>query len=106
MSDILPFKPRVESQQGPADEPHIAGPAKCVACGYRFIVVTPVKRVQNLECPACTLEKAALVHMASWAGAVFHCSCGNDLMQVMQKGSICVNCGLHWPFKILEDAFK
>ena len=75
----------------------ITGPAKCMACGYEYVAVSPVG-VAVMECPECHC------HRATWKGLavpsndkkVWVCNCGNDLFMIVDDGGImCAVCGLY-----------
>lgn len=47
-----------------AYDPHLAGPAKCLACSHEWMVVTPVgpDYAFDLPCPKCDLSRGQLMY--------------------------------------------
>lgn len=79
-----------------ARDPHLSGPAVCLACQHKWVAVAPVGAVW-LECPACSLERGRYVGQVSRDGDHWHCNCGNDLFRATQAGMYCPNCG-EWQY--------
>ena len=75
-------------------DPHLAGEAQCMGCGYRWAAVGPVG-LYALECPRCGMEKGA------WTTAVlpqegepsWTCHCGCHFMVLLPDRIMCAHCG-------------
>lgn len=72
--------------------PHLQGKARCLACKHEWHAVTPIGVVW-LECPSCTLERGRFVAQAEIHAPHWHCNCGNDLFQIIERIIYCPNCG-------------
>lgn len=74
------------------DEPHIEGPTKCMACGYKGHSVAPVG-VSLMECPECETEKLVFELMTGPIGGDrWVCNCGCDLFYILPTGLQCTQC--------------
>jgi hypothetical protein len=51
---ILPF---------PSPDPHIQGPAACVACRHQWQAVCPLGVIVDLECPRCHAPQGVITHL-------------------------------------------
>lgn len=83
-----------------AREPHIQGPALCLACKHTWQAVVHAKADMGaLECPACGAERGTFAtHIsAPEAGPVWTCACGTYLFVITPKGVHCPSCG-SWQF--------
>lgn len=83
-----------------AREPHIQGPARCLACQHEWRLVAPVGTdFCAIECPACGAERGVLcshIHNAD-AGPTWTCACGCYLFVITPQGVHCPSCG-SWQF--------
>jgi len=75
------------------NSPHVAGEAKCMDCGHRWVAVAPTA-IELLECPSCELVRGRFIHpyerheVEHWT-----CGCGCDLFHVTPSGLYCPGCG-------------
>ena len=81
-----------------ARNPHLTGPAKCLACRHGWVAVAPTGTIW-LECPSCTLERGRFVAQVQRDGPHWHCNCGNDLFQITEECTYCPNCGAEQEIK-------
>lgn len=74
--------------------PHLAGRARCIACGHMWAAVAPVGTWQ-LECPTCkTLRGVWFAPCIGSEGEPFWaCHCGCDVFVLTQRSLICTACG-------------
>jgi Zn finger protein HypA/HybF involved in hydrogenase expression len=84
MADILSFK---------ENTPHSEGKARCLLCGYEFVLVAPIEGIW-FECPKCKVEKAVFKFpMEVTETKHWQCNCGNFLFYVTPEYIYCPNCG-------------
>lgn len=74
--------------------PHLAGKAKCTACGHGWAAVAPVG-TDRLECPNCkTLRGVWLAFCTGREGIAFRvCQCGCDVFVLSVEELVCTACG-------------
>lgn len=79
---------------------HLAGTAKCLACGTEWQAVAPVGTT-HLECPKCR-TKMGVVKYPFGAGdgeAEWQCNCGCNVFRIVAdehhkfKAVMCLRCG-------------
>ena len=81
---VVPFKKSAD--------PHLAGEAKCLACGNKWVAVAPVGTCA-LECPACgTWKGAFMAFCRPDNGDIWVCKCGSDLFYFTRSGGFCASC--------------
>jgi predicted RNA-binding Zn-ribbon protein involved in translation (DUF1610 family) len=72
--------------------PHLAGEAKCIACGHEWVSVCPVG-VAFFECPKCGVHKGCMKYETVRDDPIWTCSCGNNYFTMTQHGMYCPACG-------------
>lgn len=79
-----------------AREPHIAGPARCMACRYEWDnVLLGDSMLEWLECPKCMLVRGRFIHPCVRGAVNWECNCGCDVFHLSESGFYCPNCGRH-----------
>lgn len=83
-------------------DPHISGPARCLACNHEWIAVAPTGTIY-LSCPKCSTERGAWDWpiAASQEYEVFECTvagCGGRHFKITQHPkdgyeAMCAKCG-------------
>ena len=74
-------------------DPHMTGPARCIACGHEEIAVAPIGVVW-MECSECHAMKVLFKHAVCDESRLhWTCNCGNDLFHATPEGFYCPNCG-------------
>lgn len=76
--------------------PHLSGPARCLRCDHRYVMVMPITgKVTGLECPACHCMTSSLIALftAPAGEPMLTCSCGNQHFLITPRRAICANCG-------------
>ena len=74
---------------------HSTGEAKCTACGYEYVCVSPVG-IAFFTCPECRLEKARFKFpFGGQEGDVVFCclNCGEEYFYFINDGIRCGGCG-------------
>lgn len=75
-------------------DPHVAGPARCLACKHEWAAVAPTGTLW-LECPECSLLRGRFLWPVERSGLPhWVCGCGNDVFHVTPQGYYCPNCGV------------
>jgi hypothetical protein len=75
-----------------ANQPHLGGPAKCLACNYDWIAVSPIGQPE-LECPSCKTYRGVFAGpIIPKAKLVWTCGCGNDVFILTPEAIICAYC--------------
>lgn len=82
-----------------AANPHIQGPAVCLACKHEWRSVSPVG-VSKLECPACGTERGVYATPIEQEGSHWTCKCGNHYFAISRGGIYCPCCGAEQVFSI------
>ena len=86
-ADVLQFKAKEP------DDSHLAGEAKCLACGKEWMAVAAVG-TSFLTCPGCGCEKGVMKYPGLYENdPIWTCHCGCDLFRVVARGIYCPNCG-------------
>lgn len=79
-------------------QPHIQGPALCLACKHEYHVVAPVGiDVSKMECPACGAMRGTFATHIENSGQHWACDCGNHLFAITAEGVYCPCCS-KWQF--------
>ena len=83
----------VRDAKAPKEE-HLAGEAKCHACGHRWSAVAPIGTTW-LECPACESVKGLMVGACCppEGGYLWRCNCGSDVFYIVPAAVRCCMCG-------------
>ena len=91
---VVPLRPKHGTSN-----PHITGPARCLACRHEWTVVAPIGTTE-FECPSCGTERGVMrYHIAAEDGQkVFRCTpCGSEHFFFVAKEKrtqiLCVGCG-------------
>lgn len=92
MAEIIDLAAR---KVAPEDEPHLAGSAVCVACGYEWAGVAPVG-TSHLTCPKCDRLWGQFKNVAEppERSHTWRCYCGNELFYLTPAGPFCRGCGI------------
>lgn len=72
---------------------HIAGPARCVDCGYDHVQVAPAGKSPWMECPKCGTMRSTWKYPVVSTEDHYQCDCGNSLFHVTPKEVVCPRCG-------------
>lgn len=87
-----------------ADNPHVAGEARCLACKHEWVAVAeagPDGYAGDLECPACGVCRGQFKWPFKGPSAeeVWTCNaCDGVLFMITRPGTRCVGCGRHQAF--------
>jgi hypothetical protein len=83
-------------------DPHVAGPAKCLACGKEWVSVAPLGTF-TLECPECHTERGVYVapigmstDYSLWTCTIDGCGCQHMTIAKHYEGGYwiaCCKCG-------------
>lgn len=94
IAEVLGVSDNVVSLDSYRPNPHLSGPAKCMACGYEWVAVAPVG-THRLECSQChTMRGTWRYPCTGGEGEPFWtCNCGSDLFVLTSKSLICTACG-------------
>jgi hypothetical protein len=76
-----------------AREPHLSGPARCLACHHDWEAVAPVG-TSRLECPSCKTLRGVWSRPCGGAQGepYWTCQCGCDLFMLTPRSLICTAC--------------
>lgn len=86
-------------------EPHVEGPAKCLACGHKWeAFVLLEENTFGIPCPECKLERGEFVYGLAPSDPIYICPCGNDLFYVTPSGPFCLKCGYTISFEDLPES--
>ncbi len=77
-----------------AEQPHLTGDAKCLACRHIWTAVAPVGSTSSLQCPSCGTDRGVFAGAITPPGGhVWRCDCGNDTFNLTPAGALCLGCG-------------
>lgn len=84
------------AQHKAQNSPHMAGPARCLACKATWTAVAPVGRCDQLECPECGTQQGVFDYPPNVEGdPVFVCACGCEHLALYRNtGLCCYRCGV------------
>ncbi len=92
MSNVVPFRPAQETDDGAIDT--VSGPARCLVCQHEWIAVAPAG-TSSLECPCCHTERATFTQFISPINQrLWICDCSGWLFAITGTGFVCVSCGV------------
>lgn len=73
-------------------DPHLIGPAKCLACSHEWLAVSPMPCRAMLECPGCHCLRGVFKNEVIREGDRWECWCGNFYFILTSRGTYCPNC--------------
>lgn len=79
--------------------PHIEGPAVCLACRHEWHAVSAVG-VSKLECPECGTLRGVWATPIEQDGSHWVCKCGNHYFAISRGGIYCPCCGVEQVFSL------
>lgn len=74
--------------------PHLAGPAKCLACQHEWAAAAPVG-TYHLECPRCHTKRGVWRFACNGRQGIpfWACRCGSDVFVLTTAELVCTSCG-------------
>jgi len=93
-----------------AHRPHLAGNARCTACGHEWVAVAPIGSTW-LRCPVCETERGLMKGpvQPNEGELTFSCNCGCDVFGIRsnETGNVwiyCVACGtVQDPWRSIDE---
>ena len=83
-------------EQREARQPHVGGPAKCLACGHNWLSVSPLPITYGLECPECGTHRGVYDYPLDEPRGtiVLTCIyCGDTAWIITPDHARCIKCG-------------
>lgn len=104
MSDAVILLDEARRERERADEanqPHIQGPALCLACKHEWHAVLPLGAdPSKMECPSCSAMRGTFATNVEQPGDHWTCLCGNHLFAITRQGTYCPCCGTYQQFSL------